>query len=77
MDRRLPFEVRYLAVIQLRHGIDKFWRKHANHEIVKNDKAQIRGQILSAGVNEADPRLALHIALVIARIARYDFPTQW
>lgn len=29
IDRRLPVEVRYLAVIQLKNGIDKYWRKTA------------------------------------------------
>lgn len=29
IDRRLPLEVRYLAVIQLKNGIDKYWRKTA------------------------------------------------
>lgn len=29
MDRSLPIEVRYLAVIQLKNGIDKYWRKTA------------------------------------------------
>lgn len=29
IDKSLPFEVRYLAVIQLKNGIDKYWRKTA------------------------------------------------
>jgi len=29
LDRSLPLEVRYLAVIQLKNGIDKYWRKTA------------------------------------------------
>ena len=29
LDRRLPVEIRYLAVIQLKNGIDKYWRKTA------------------------------------------------
>lgn len=28
-DRNLPLEVRYLAIIQLKNGIDKYWRKTA------------------------------------------------
>lgn len=30
LDRRLPLEVRYLAIIQLKNGIDKYWRKTAS-----------------------------------------------
>lgn len=29
IDRSLPFEVRYLAIIQLKNGIEKYWRKTA------------------------------------------------
>ena len=29
LDKSLPLEVRYLAVIQLKNGIDKYWRKTA------------------------------------------------
>jgi len=29
VDTSLPFPVRYLAVIQLKNGVDKYWRKTA------------------------------------------------
>jgi hypothetical protein len=29
LDQTLPLELRYLAVIQLKNGIDKYWRKTA------------------------------------------------
>ena len=29
LDKSLPYEVRYLAIIQLKNGIDKYWRKTA------------------------------------------------
>lgn len=29
LDHSLPLEVRYLAIIQLKNGIDKYWRKTA------------------------------------------------
>lgn len=29
VDYSLPLEVRYLAIIQLKNGIDKYWRKTA------------------------------------------------
>lgn len=29
IDKSLPLEVRYLAIIQLKNGIDKYWRKTA------------------------------------------------
>jgi hypothetical protein len=29
IDKSLPFEVRYLAIIQVKNGIEKYWRKTA------------------------------------------------
>jgi DsbC/DsbD-like thiol-disulfide interchange protein len=29
LDKRLPFEIRYLAIIQLKNGINNYWRKTA------------------------------------------------
>lgn len=77
LDQRLPTELRYLAVIQLKNGIDKYWRKTAQNAVPKDDKAVIRSRLLSSLFNEPDHRLALQNALVIAKIARYEFPTEW
>ncbi|KAH6639557.1 armadillo-type protein [Boeremia exigua] len=77
VDRSLPLEVRYLAIIQLKNGIDKYWRKTAPNAVIKEDKATIRARLLESAVNEADSRLALQNALVIAKIVRYEFPNDW
>ncbi|KAF2872849.1 armadillo-type protein [Massariosphaeria phaeospora] len=77
LDKSLPLEVRYLAVIQLKNGIDKYWRKTATNAVDKEDKAAIRDKLLESGVSEADQRLALQNALVIGKIVRFDFPGDW
>ena len=77
LDRRLPFEVRYLAVIQLKNGIDKYWRKTANNAISSDDKNIVRSHLLESGINERDQRLALQNALVVAKIVRFDWPGTW
>ena len=46
--------------------------------IKKEDKEQIKNRALEAGIIEPAPLLALHNALVIAKILRYDFPSdEW
>ncbi|KAI9744571.1 MAG: hypothetical protein M1818_002100 [Claussenomyces sp. TS43310] len=77
LDKSLPTEIRYLAIIQLKNGIDKYWRKSAPNAIKAEEKAQIRSQILSGGLNEADPQLALQSALAVSKIVRIDYPTDW
>ncbi|KAF2013980.1 ARM repeat-containing protein [Aaosphaeria arxii CBS 175.79] len=77
IEKSLPWEVRYLAIIQLKNGIDKYWRKTATNAVTKEDKAAIRARLLESGVNEADQRLALQNALVVAKIVRFEFPNDW
>ena len=77
LDKRLPFEIRYLAIIQLKNGIDKYWRKAATNAVTKEDKNAVRVRLLSSGVNEVDRKLALQNAIVIAKITKFEFPNDW
>ncbi|KAI9375715.1 armadillo-type protein [Aspergillus egyptiacus] len=77
IDQSIPLEARYLAIIQLKNGIDKYWRKTAPNAMKKDDKEQIKVRALQAGVVEQAPLLALHNALVIAKIMRHEFPQDW
>jgi hypothetical protein len=43
----------------------------------KEDKSTIRSRLLESAVNEADQRLALQNALVVAKIVRFEFPNDW
>lgn len=77
LDKSLPSEVRYLAIIQLKNGIDKYWRKTATNAINPEEKAQIRSQLLEGGIGEAETSLALQNALVVSKVVRIDYPLEW
>ena len=77
LNKSLPFEVRYLSVIQLKNGVDKYWRKTATNAIKKDEKDLIRLRSLESGINEPDRRLALQVSIVIAKITRYEYPHDW
>ena len=77
IDTSLPVEVRNMCAIQLKNGIDKYWRKTATNAISKEEKALIRSRCLESGINEPDRRLALQNALVIAKVLRFEFPHDW
>jgi hypothetical protein len=47
VDRSLPLEIRYLAIIQLKNGIDKYWRKHALKYIICLASQLLRSDVLS------------------------------
>ncbi|KAL8713164.1 MAG: hypothetical protein Q9220_002685 [cf. Caloplaca sp. 1 TL-2023] len=77
IDTSLPLEFRFLCIIQIKIGIDKYWRKTANSTIQKTEKDLIRSRSIVSGTNEPESRLALQNALVIAKIIRYEYPVYW
>ncbi|KKK19194.1 putative importin 11 [Aspergillus ochraceoroseus] len=77
LDHSVPLEARYLSIIQLKNGIDKYWRKTAPNAIKKDEKDQIKVRALQAGVIEPAPLLALQNALMVAKIMRHEFPQDW
>ena len=77
LNPSLPFEVRYLSAIQLKNGIDKYWRKTATNAISKEEKAAICTRCLDIILVEPNHRLALQLSLVMAKITRFEFPHDW
>ena len=76
-DYSLPLESRYLAIIQFKNGIDKYWRKTAKNALSNEEKALIRSRLIQSAVNEPDRRLALQLGVVSAKIIRFDYPKDW
>jgi hypothetical protein len=77
LDKELPTEIRYLAIIQLKNGIDKYWRKTAMNALKADEKSEIRSHLFESGISEADSQLALQNALAIAKVVRIDYPNEW
>ncbi|KAM4058614.1 importin-11 [Hirsutella rhossiliensis] len=79
LDRALPTDVRFLAVIQLKNGIDKYWRVlNQPRQVLKMDeKFRIRERLFQGTIDEPDKSLALHNALVVGKVVRLEFPATW
>lgn len=77
LDRSIPREIRFLAIIQLKNGIDKYWRQAARNAIHPSDKAAIRSRLFQGTIGEDDKAFALHNALAVAKILRIDYPDHW
>ncbi|KAF9164301.1 hypothetical protein DFQ27_002603 [Actinomortierella ambigua] len=75
-DKTLDTNVRWQAIIYLKNGIDKYWRKTAKNGIAPEEKAAIRSRLLTALDEEQKP-LATQNGVLTAKIARFDFPTEW
>ena len=77
LDTTQDKPVRFLAIILLKNGIDKYWRHNAKHGVKPENKQLIRSRLLQGSLNEEDRTLVLHNALVTAKIVRIDYPTEW
>ncbi|KAI8957497.1 ARM repeat-containing protein [Daldinia sp. FL1419] len=78
LDKSSPQNVRFLAIIQLKNGVDRFWRlQNVQHAIPPAAKQLIRERLFEGSTSEGDRQLAMHNALVIAKIVRMDFPSAW
>ncbi|KJZ76996.1 hypothetical protein HIM_03317 [Hirsutella minnesotensis 3608] len=79
LDKSIPTDVRFLAVIQLKNGIEKYWRLFAQvkNGIGQDEKRLIRSRLFQGTIDEDDKTLALHNALVAAKILRIDYPADW
>jgi hypothetical protein len=66
-------------VIQLKNGIDKYWRLYAQTKngIKAEEKALIRSRLFQGTIDEEERNLAMHNALVVAKVVRIDYPTDW
>lgn len=75
--QNLDVNVRWMAVVYLKNGINKYWRKGTRHELPQEEKQQIRDLLLVHFANEPIPQISLQIAVLMARIARIDCPRDW
>ena len=76
MNKNFPQKTRSLAIISLKNGINKYWRKSARGAIANEEKAAIKTLLLSC-LDEPVAQLASTQAVVTSRIARFDFPNEW
>lgn len=79
LDKSLPVDIRFLAVIQLKNGIDRYWRLYASvkNSIKPDEKAVIRQRLFQGTIDEEESNLGLHNALVVAKVIRIDYPKEW
>ncbi len=79
LDKTLPHNVRFLAIILLKNGVDKVWFQppSAKNAVKPEKKDAIRSRLFQGTIGEGDRSFALHNALVIAKIVRVDYPRDW
>jgi hypothetical protein len=69
-------KVRSLAVISLKNGVGKYWRKTSKGAIKAEERMIIKQNQLM-NLSEPSKQLSVQQAIVTCKIARFDFPKEW
>ncbi|XP_060679699.1 importin-11 [Hemiscyllium ocellatum] len=75
-NHALDVNVRWLAVLYFKNGIDRYWRRIAPHAISEEEKSSLRAGLI-ANFNEPVNQIATQIGVLIAKVARLDCPRHW
>ncbi|KAJ3604293.1 hypothetical protein NHX12_029034, partial [Muraenolepis orangiensis] len=75
-NHMLDVNVRWLAVLYFKNGIDRYWRRVAPHSLSEEEKTSLRAGLIT-NFNEPINQIATQIAVLIAKVARLDCPRQW
>jgi len=68
--------MRLQAVLYLKNGIDRYWRKTAPNAIPLQEKEDIKTRILQIYIQRSYP-VALQMAVIVGKISRFDVPKEW
>lgn len=72
----IDLNVRWIAVLYFKNGIERFWRKTAPNAIPEDEKSMLRQQLIH-NFKEPVHQIATQLAVLISKIARFDCPRFW
>ncbi|KAK8782150.1 hypothetical protein V5799_016510 [Amblyomma americanum] len=75
-DHTVEVNVRWLAVLYIKNGIERYWRKTATNAICEDEKKVLRQKMIS-NFYEPVNQLALQLAVLVSKVARFDCPAEW
>ncbi|CAH0718140.1 unnamed protein product, partial [Brenthis ino] len=77
-NHSIDINVRWLAVMCFKNGVDRYWRRNAPNAITDEEKQKLRlGLLTTTILSEPIAQIATQQAVLIAKIARFDCPTNW
>lgn len=72
----VEWTIRWLAIVYLKNGIDRHWRPNTMESLHLEQKAVIKRNLCCC-LQETKDQVAIQVAAVIAKIARFDYPKEW
>ncbi|CAG0880159.1 unnamed protein product [Cyprideis torosa] len=73
---QLNFHVRWLSILCLKNGVEKYWRRFAPYSLTNEEKNAIQSALIRR-VGESTNELAIQQAVIIGKIARFSYPKEW
>ncbi|GFN82406.1 importin-11 [Plakobranchus ocellatus] len=75
-NHELDANVRWLAALYCKNGVERYWRKSAPNAISEEEKEAIKKRLVS-DFREPVPQIATQIAVLTGKVARLDCPRNW
>ncbi|KAJ1738310.1 hypothetical protein LPJ79_005719 [Coemansia sp. RSA 1821] len=75
-DRSISTQIRWMATITLKNGVEKYWKRSALHPIKLEEKELVRPRLFTM-LDESNPLVAMQYCLIVSKIARWEFPRVW
>lgn len=75
-DHSIDVNVRWMAAVYFKNGIDRYWRKNATNAIKDDEKVSIKASLIQS-FNEPVLQIASQIAVIVSKIARLDWVKDW
>ncbi len=76
LSKEADHSARWLAAVHFKNSINKFWRSRAPGAISEEEKTHLRTKLLPL-LDQEDSQIAVQTAVVLAKVARQDFPKSW
>lgn len=76
-DISVQSSARWLASVYFKNSINRYWRLRRDSVGVSDtEKSYLRSKLLEL-IREENSQIAVQLALVISKIARFDYPKEW
>ncbi|XP_037292335.1 importin-11 isoform X1 [Manduca sexta] len=77
-NHSIDLNVRWLAVMCFKNGVDRYWRRNAPNAITDEEKQKLRQGLLTTNIfGEPIAQIATQQAVLISKVARFDCPNHW
>ena len=74
-----PDGARWLAAVYFKNAVSRYWRARRGDgpAVPDGERSALRGRLLALAAEEPVDPVAVQLAVLVARVARTDFPREW